>query len=81
MLKNGVKAMKLEIVNKLFSTIIYSVRIYDAKPIRDYVKLKIWGDLNSEIIFPIEIARKPMPILTFKEGDRLIDKITIVTKV
>ena len=68
-------------VNKLLASFVYTVRIYDARAVIDYVKLRTWGDINAEITYPIEIVRKPMPVMTFREDDRLIDKITIVTKV
>ena len=68
-------------VNHILSSFVYTVRIYDAKPIIDYVKLRTWGDINAEVNYPIEIVRKPMPVMTFRENDRLIDKVTIVTKV
>ena len=77
----SIEPMEIKIINEIFSKIIYIVRTYDAKPIRDYIKLRIWGDINATIIYPIEIARKPMPVMTFRENNGLNDKITIVTKV
>ena len=67
-------------INKVLDNLVYAVRVYDARPLIDYVKV-VLNDGQFEILFPIEIKRMPMPILNFKLNNTISDKVTIVTKV
>ena len=69
-------------VNSALAYLRYVVRVYDARPIIDYVKISLLTKNDEQFaMFPIEIKRKPVPLLTFRNTNTIADKITIVTKV
>ena len=74
------REFSLQELNAILKGLVYTVRVYDARPVTDYVTVHITGEINCKVAFPIEIARRPMPVLTFRANDHISDKVTIVLK-
>lgn len=74
-------------LNAALTSLRYTVRVYDARPIVDYVHVWLYRGRkeNNEVIdectFPILIRRRPVPILTYRSSNELHDRVTIITKV
>ena len=77
---SSAEAVSLTEANKVLASLIYGVRIYDARPMTDFVTLIITGDIEATVTFPIRIVRKAMPILVYREDNKIESRITIVTK-
>ena len=74
----------VEALNTNLTMLKYTVRTYDAREITDYINVQIVDELLEtidEILFPIRIRRKPVPILSFRESNVIAQRVTIVTKV
>jgi len=68
-------------INQKLKNIKYTVKIYDARRLVDYIKVSIkTSTIFCEVEFPIEIRIRPLPILSFRQSSKIEDMVTIVTK-
>lgn len=74
-------------LNAALLSLQYTVRVYDARPLTDYVQVQLFngnkssGELIEECQIPVVIRRRPVPTVFYREGNEVTDRVTIVTKV
>ena len=55
-------------INEKLKNIKYTVKVYDARRLVDYIKVSIkTTSIFCEVEFPIEIRIRPLPILSFRQ--------------